>query len=176
MKHSIGKLLGVAALSLFGLAAQAQDIKVGFNGDMAASASALSGQAATLGLQAAIDDVNAAGGVLGRKLTLVIRDDLSQPPKSIQNMSDLIDNEQVVAVFGPTNSGNALAWKQVPNQKKIPVIGTVGLGTAITYPVSAGADNYMFRISMVDRDQVAGLWAYGKNTAADKNLGDRSEP
>ena len=175
MKHSIGKLLGVAALSLFGLAAQAQDIKLGFNGDMSASPSALSGQAATLGLQAAIDDVNAAGGVLGRKLTLVIRDDLSQPPKSIQNMSDLIDNEQVVAVFGPTNSGNALAWKQVPNQKKIPVIGTVGSGTAITYPVSAGADNYMFRISMVDRDQVSGLMAYVKKNPAVKNLGYLSE-
>jgi branched-chain amino acid transport system substrate-binding protein len=39
----------------------------------------------------------------------VVRDDLSQPPKSIQNMSDLIDNEKVAAVLGPTNSGNALA-------------------------------------------------------------------
>jgi ABC-type branched-subunit amino acid transport system substrate-binding protein len=162
MKHGIYMLLGAAALSFFGLAAQAQDIKLGFNGDLSASPSALSGQAAVLGLQAAIEDVNAAGGVLGRKLTLVIRDDLSQPPKSIQNMSDLIDNEKVVTVFGPTNSGNALAWKQVPNQKKIPVIGTVGSGTAITYPVSAGSDNYMFRISMVDRDQVAGLMAYVK--------------
>jgi len=175
MKHGIYKLLGAAALSFFGLAAQAQDIKLGFNGDMSASPSALSGQAATLGLQAAIDDVNAAGGVLGRKMTLVIRDDLSQPPKSIQNMSDLIDNEKVVTVFGPTNSGNALAWKQVPNQKKIPVIGTVGSGTAITYPVSAGSDNYMFRISMVDRDQVAGLMAYVKKNPAVKNLGYLSE-
>jgi branched-chain amino acid transport system substrate-binding protein len=175
MKHGMYKLLGAAALSFFGFAAQAQDVKLGFNGDLSASPSALSGQAAVLGLQAAIEDVNAAGGVLGRKLTLVVRDDLSQPPKSIQNMSDLIDNEQVVTVFGPTNSGNALAWKQVPNQKKIPVIGTVGSGTAITYPVSAGADNYMFRISMVDRDQVAGLIAYVKKNPAVKNLGYLSE-
>src|SRR6476659_4953065 len=176
MKHGIYKLLGAAALSFFGLAAQAQDIKLGFNGDMSASPSALSGQAATLGLQAAIDDVNAAGGVLGRKLTLVIRDDLSQPPKSIQNMSDLIDNEQVVAVFGPTNSGNALAWKQVPNQKKIPVIGNVGSGTDITKPMSAGADNYMFRVSMVDREQVAALMAYvKKNAAASKVIGLMAE-
>ena len=175
MKRTINTLLGAAALSLFGLAAQAQDIKLGFNGDLSASPSALSGQAATLGLQAAIDDVNAAGGVLGRKLTLVTRDDLSQPPKSISNMSDLIDNEQVVAVFGPTNSGNALAWKQIPNQKKIPVIGTVGSGTAITYPVSAGADNYMFRISMVDRDQVSDLMAYVKKNPEVKNVGYLSE-
>jgi branched-chain amino acid transport system substrate-binding protein len=175
MKRTINTLLGAAVLSLFGLAAQAQDIKLGFNGDLSASPSALSGQAATLGLQAAIDDVNAAGGVLGRKLSLVTRDDLSQPPKSISNMSDLIDNEQVVAVFGPTNSGNALAWKQIPNQKKIPVIGTVGSGTAITYPVGAGADNYMFRISMVDRDQVSDLMAYVKKNPKVKNVGYLSE-
>src|SRR5258708_1049209 len=176
MKQSIGKLLGAAALSLFGLAAQAQDIKLGFNGDLSASPSALSGQAAVLGLQAAIEDINAAGGVLGRQLTLVVRDDLSQPPNSILNMQDLTDSERGVTGFGPASSGNGLAWKQVPNQKKIPVIGTVGSGTAITYPVSAGADNYMFRISMVDRDQVAGLMAYVKKNSAVKNLGYLSEP
>ena len=114
---------------------QAQDIKLGYNGDLSASPSAQSGQAAVLGMQAAMDDINAAGGVLGRKLVLVSRDDLSQPPKSIQNMSELIDNEKVVAVFGPTNSGNAMAWKHIPNQKKIPVIGNVGSGTDITKPM-----------------------------------------
>src|SRR5688572_10875706 len=142
MKRNVSKLLGAVALSFFASAAQAQDIKLGFNGDLSASPSALSGQSAVLGLQAAIEDVNAAGGVLGRKLTLVIRDDLSQPPKSIQNMSDLIDNEKVVTIFGPTNSGNAMAWKHIPNQKKIPVLNPISSATDITKPVSAGADNY----------------------------------
>jgi branched-chain amino acid transport system substrate-binding protein len=153
-----------AALAGFVIAGAvyAQDIKIGYNGDLSASPSAQSGQAAVLGMQAAIDDINAAGGLLGKKLSLVVRDDTSQPPKSIQNMSDLIDNEKVVAVFGPTNSGNAMAWKHIPNQKKIPVIGNVGSGTDITKPMSAGADNYMFRVSMVDREQVAALMAYVK--------------
>src|SRR5439155_21889991 len=171
----IHTLVLAATLSVVALGAEAQDIKLGFNGDLSASPSALSGQAATLGLTAAIDDVNAAGGVLGRKLVLVVRDDLSQPPKSIQNMSDLIDNEKVVAVFGPTNSGNALAWKQIPNQKKIPVIGTIGSGTDITKPISPGADNYMFRVSMVDREQVAGLMAYVKKDGKAKNVGYLTE-
>lgn len=162
---------GLVAASL----ASAQDIKLGYNGDLSASPSAQSGHAAVLGMQAAIDDVNAAGGVLGRKLTLVTRDDQSQPPKSIQNMSDLIDNEKVVAVFGPTNSGNAMAWKHIPNQKKIPVIGNVGSGTAITAPMSAGADNYMFRVSMVDRDQVGALMAYVKKNSAAKVVGLMAE-
>src|SRR6478752_6785417 len=158
----IHTLVWAAAFSVTAFGASAQDIKLGFNGDLSASPSALSGQAATLGLQAAIDDVNKAGGVLGRKLTLVVRDDLSQPPKSIQNMSDLIDNEKVVAVFGPTNSGNAMAWKHIPNQKKIPVLNPISSATDITKPVSAGADNYMFRVSMVDREQISGLLAYTK--------------
>lgn len=156
--------------------AHAQDIKLGYNGDLSASPSAQSGHAAVQGMQAAIDDINAAGGVLGgRKLVLVTRDDLSQPPKSIQNMSDLIDNEKVVAVFGPTNSGNAMAWKHIPNQKKIPVLGNVGSGTDITKPMAPGADNYMFRVSMVDRDQVGALMAYVKKNPAAKAVGLMAE-
>jgi branched-chain amino acid transport system substrate-binding protein len=151
-------LLTVAAT--LAVSAHAQEIKLGFNGDLSASPSAQSGKAGVIGIQAAIDDINAAGGVLGRKLTLVIRDDQSQPPKSIQNMSDLIDNEKVVAVLGPTNSGNALAWKHLPNQKKVVSMGMIGSGTDITKPMAPGAENYMFRVSMVDREQVAGLVAY----------------
>jgi branched-chain amino acid transport system substrate-binding protein len=173
--HRIRTVAATLAGFAIAAAAQAQDIKLGYNGDLSASPSAQSGQAAVLGMQAAIDDINAAGGVLGKKLTLVVRDDTSQPPKSIQNMSDLIDNEKVVAVFGPTNSGNAMAWKHIPNQKKIPVIGNVGSGTDITKPMSAGADNYMFRVSMVDREQVAALMAYVKKNPASKVVGLMAE-
>jgi branched-chain amino acid transport system substrate-binding protein len=172
---SFGLAAMLAGLAVTGIA-RAQDIKIGYNGDLSASPSAQSGQAAVAGMQAAIDDINAAGGLLGKKLELVVRDDTSQPPKSIQNMSDLIDNEKVVAVFGPTNSGNAMAWKHIPNQKKIPVIGNVGSGTDITKPMSPGADNYMFRVSMVDREQVAALMAYvKKNAATSKVIGLMAE-
>ena len=106
--------------------------------------------------------------VLGKKLVLVVRDDQSQPPKSIQNMSDLIDNEKVTAVFGPTNSGNALAWRHIPNQKKVVSMGMIGSGTDITKPMSPGADNYMFRVSMVDREQIAALMAYAVKTGTKK--------
>ncbi|MFM0616320.1 ABC transporter substrate-binding protein [Paraburkholderia nemoris] len=176
MARIIAALLASYTLVSVAPAASAQEIKIGFNGDLSASPSAQSGQAAVLGMQAAIADINAAGGVLGKKLTLVVRDDVSQPPKSIQNMSDLIDNEKVVAVFGPTNSGNAMAWKHVVDQKKIPVIDNVSAGTDITKPMSPGADNYMFRVSMVDREQIAALMAYvRKNAAQSKRVGFMSE-
>jgi branched-chain amino acid transport system substrate-binding protein len=166
LKRLCAGLLAAAAVTAISTGVSAQDIKLGYNGDLSASPSAQSGQAAVIGMEAAIADINAAGGVLGRKLTLTTRDDVSAPPKSIQNMSELIDNEKVVAVFGPTNSGNAMAWKHIANQKKIPVLGNVGSGTDITKPMSPGADNYMFRVSMVDREQVAALMAYVKKNAA----------
>lgn len=164
------------ALGALASGASAQEIKLGYNGDLSASPSAQSGQAAVLGMEAAVADINAAGGLMGRKLTVVARDDVSAPPKSIQNMSDLIDNEKVSAVFGPTNSGNAMAWKHIANQKKMIVIGNVSSGTDITKPMSAGADNYMFRVSMVDREQVSALMAYvKKNVATSKVIGLMAE-
>jgi branched-chain amino acid transport system substrate-binding protein len=175
LKTMYAGLLSALALAALASGAAAQDIKIGYNGDLSASPSAQSGQAAVLGMEAAIADVNAAGGVLGKKLALIVRDDTSAPPRSIQNMSDLIDNEKVVAVFGPTNSGNAMAWKHIANQKKIPVIGNVGSGTDITKPMAPGADNYMFRVSMVDREQVAALMAYVKKNPATKVVGLMAE-
>ena len=161
---SIPKFLkrAVLAASIVAAAAASAQVKIGYNGDLSASPSAQSGQAAVLGMEAAVADINAAGGVLGKKLELITRDDTSAPPKSIQNMSELIDSEKVAAVFGPTNSGNAMAWKHIANQKKVPVIGNVSSGTDITKPMSPGADNFMFRVSMVDREQVAALMAYVK--------------
>jgi branched-chain amino acid transport system substrate-binding protein len=170
VNHLFASLVSAITLAAFSTISSAEDIKIGYNGDLSASPSAQSGQAAVIGMEAAIADINAAGGLLGRKLGLVVRDDTSTPPKSIQNMSDLIDNEKVAAVFGPTNSGNAMAWKHLANQKKIPVIGNVGSGTDITKPMSPGADNYMFRVSMVDREQVAALMAYVKKNAAQSKV------
>lgn len=175
LKRICKQVLAVTALATLALGACAQDIKLGFNGDLSASPSAQSGLAAVLGMQAAIDDINKAGGVLGRKLTLVTRDDSSQPGKSIQNTTELIDNEKIAAMFGPTNSGNAMAWKHIVNQKKIPEIGNVGSGTDITKPMSPNADNYMFRVSMVDRPQVAALMAYVKKNPTSKVVGLMAE-
>lgn len=165
---SIFRHLALAASVMGATLAQAQEIKLAYNGDLSASPTAQSGRAAVAGIQAAIEDINAAGGVLGRKLTLVVRDDLAQPAKSIQNMVELIDNEKVVAVLGPTNSGNAMAWKRIPNEKQIVSFQSNAQATDITKPLSPGADNYVFRLSMYDRAQAAGLMAYAKKSGTTK--------
>lgn len=150
----------VAGIAIMAASAYAQDIKIGYNADQSATAVADLGTAGRWGFEAAVEDINKSGGLLGRKVVGVIRDDLGSPPKSIQNMTELIDNEKVIAVIGPANSGNALAWLHIPQQQKIPVIVPIGTATEITLRYAKEPQNYLFRVSMVDREQVALLGAY----------------
>ena len=125
------KMCAVAA-ALLASTVQAQDIRIGYNADQSASGVAELGTAGRWGFEAAIEDINKAGGILGRKVVGIIRDDLGAPPKSIQNMTELLDSENVAAVVGPANSGNALAWLHLPQQKKIPVVVPIATATDIT--------------------------------------------
>ncbi len=169
--HKRRLFLAAALYSLSTAAVQAQDIRIGFNADQSGTAAAELGMAARHGFELAIEDLNKAGGVLGRKLVGVVRDDTGAPPKSIQNMTELIDSEKVAGVIGPTNSGNALAWLHIPQQKKIPVIVPVATATDITKRYAADAQNYIFRVSMVDREQVALLLAYAVKSSKNKKIG-----
>jgi branched-chain amino acid transport system substrate-binding protein len=153
-------LLAAALFALAATGVRAQDIKIGYNADQSASGVAELGTAGRWAFEAAIEDLNKGGGILGRKVVGVIRDDLGAPPKSIQNMTELIDNEKVDAVVGPANSGNALAWLQIPQQRKIPVVVPIATGSEITLRYAKEPQNYLFRFSMVDREQVALLAAY----------------
>lgn len=169
-RRTFGALMVSAGMAL-SLPAYAQnEIKIGYNADQSASGAAELGLSGLYGFQAAIDDLNAQGGVLGRKVVGVIRDDAGAPPKSIQNMNELIDNEKVAAVVGPTNSGNALAWLHIPQQKKVPVISHVATATDITARYAKEPQNYIFRVSMVDREQLALLAAYAVKASKSKNI------
>ena len=161
--------LAIGASALAG-SANAQDIKIGYNADMSGSGAAELGVAGRYGFEAAIEDINKNGGLLGRKVVGVIRDDLGTPPKSIQNMTELIDNEKVVGVIGPTNSGNALAWLHIPQNAKIPVISPIATATEITTRYAKEPQNYLFRVSMVDREQVALLAAYAVKASKNKKI------
>lgn len=169
-RRTLGALLVSTGMALSLPALAQNEIKIGYNADQSASGAAELGLSGLYGFQAAIDDLNAQGGVLGRKVVGVIRDDAGAPPKSIQNMNELIDNEKVAAVVGPTNSGNALAWLHIPQQKKVPVISHVATATDITARYAKEPQNYIFRVSMVDREQLALLAAYAVKASKSKNI------
>ncbi|MDA8249390.1 MAG: ABC transporter substrate-binding protein [Rhodospirillales bacterium] len=160
MKRSFTAAALAAAFGLAAGAAHAQDIAIGYNSDMSATGSAEFGISSKYGIELAVDDLNRQGGLLGHKVVAIYRDDFGQPPKAIQNANELIDNEHVVLLLGAANSGNVLAWMHIPEQKKIPVISPIGTATAITQRYMSAPANFMFRDSMVDRDQISLILAY----------------
>ena len=125
----------------------AQDIKIGLVAALTGQ-SAQSGEAITRGLTIAIDEINAKGGVLGKKLVLVRRDDESSPPKGLAAARELISNEKVAALFGGIDSPVSLAIIPVVNKEKVPFMGVWAAATNIT---KNGANpNYVFRVSAQD--------------------------
>jgi len=102
-----------------------------------------------LGLQIAIDEINAAGGLLdGRMIELIQRDDESKPPKGLIAARELIFNEDVAAFFGGIDSPVSLAIAPLANQEKTPFMAVWAAATGIT---RNGADpNYVFRVSAID--------------------------
>lgn len=171
MIRKFAKATAVALTVACALTAHAQDvIKIGYTADQSASGVAELGIAGRWGFEAAIEDINKSGGILGRKVVGVIRDDLGTPPKAIQNVTELIDNEKVQAIVGPANSGNALAWLHLPQQKKVPVIVPIATSTEITARYAKEPQNYLFRVSMVDREQVALLAAYAAKASKDHKI------
>ena len=119
-------------LSLFiGMSARAEEgIKIGVETPLTGSG-ATPGHLLLWGFQIAADEINAKGGVLGKKIIPVIRDDESQVQKAITNVKELIYNEKVCAIFGPLNSGSALAIVPIVQQEKVPVMFSVATATRI---------------------------------------------
>ena len=111
--------------------------------------SALSGESITRGLEIAIEEVNANGGVLGgRQLELVSRDDESDPAKGVAAARELIEQEEVAVVFGGLDSPVSLAMLPVFHELETPYMGVWAAATGITR--NDFEPNYAFRVSAND--------------------------
>ena len=129
-------------------AAQAQEpIKIGLVTALSGQ-SARAGEALTRGLQIAIDELNAAGGVLGRKFELLRRDDEATPAKGVLAARELVFKEKVAVLFGGLDTPVSIAIVPIMNEAKVPFMGPWAAGTPIT---KNGANpNFVFRVSAVD--------------------------
>lgn len=142
------KPLAAAALAFAALTgmAQAADIKLGV-------AEALSGGAAQYGLsiragfQLAADEINAAGGINGNKLVLVIEDEQGKKEEAINAFKKLIFQDKVLMLFGPTLSNSAQAADPIAQGAKTVVFGTSNTADGIT---SIG--DHVFRNSVTEAD------------------------
>lgn len=139
-------LLALAIATTFSMGVQAADIKIGV-------AEALSGGAAQYGIsirngfQLAADEINAAGGVNGDKLQLIVEDEQGKKEEAINVFKKLIFQDKVLMVFGPTLSNSAQAADPVAQAAK-----TVAFGTSNTADGITSIGDYVFRNSVTEAD------------------------
>ncbi len=131
--------------------------------------SAKSGEAITRGLTIAIDEINAAGGILGRPVELIRRDDESNPSKGLLAARELIQKEKVAVLFGGLDTPVSLAIVPLANQLKVPFMGPWAAGTPITR--NGAKENYVFRVSAVDEIVDEALVQYAIDKFAMKKPG-----
>jgi branched-chain amino acid transport system substrate-binding protein len=139
---------GIIAIAFAGqIVFAAEPIRIGVITKLS-GADANSGEAQILGLTIAADEINKAGGINGRPIELVMRDDENLPSKGIMLIRELANKQNVVALIGGIYSGNAIASNPIISEIKIPYLITLPAGKkVIDY---SNKPNYMFRVSAND--------------------------
>ena len=153
MKIHFAKLAVASVVLSFGsIAAAADSIKIGVAGPFTGGSSSM-GVSMRDGVRLAVEEINKSGGVLGRKLQVVERDDEAKNERGVQIAQELINKEKVTATVGYINTGVALASQRFFQEAKIPVMNNVATGSVITTQFKDQPENYIFRNSAHDSIQ-----------------------
>jgi branched-chain amino acid transport system substrate-binding protein len=141
-------LIALAAALLATAAAAAEPIKVG-------AILAVTGPASNLGapeartLEMLVEAQNAKGGVNGRPIQLLLKDSGGSPEKAVSFAKQLIDEEQVVAIVGPSTSGETMAIKAIAEQGQ-----TILLSCAAAEVIVNPLARWVFKVAPKDADAV----------------------
>lgn len=126
----------------------ANEIRVGANFEMTGGV-AQYGQSAANGVKLAFKEANAAGGVLGKKITLIVADNKSEPAESANATTKLITQDKVIALLGPAASSNVLAALPVATEQKVPLVTPTGTNPRITVE-NGKVKDFAFRSCFID--------------------------
>lgn len=145
-----------AAMSFFALTAagcgdaNSDTIKIGANLEMTGT-NATFGQSATNGAKLAIKEVNEKGGVLGKKISLVVADNKSEAAEAANAMQKLISQDKVVGVIAPIASSSVIAGAQVNTDGKVLAISPTASNPKVTVDPDTGKTrDFLFRAAFID--------------------------
>ena len=163
--------LGLATLLLAAFACERRDvggpggttdtggtIKVGVYGDLSGQTSSF-GESTRDGVKMAVDEINAAGGINGRQIEVVVEDDQGQPQQASTVVTKLINQDKVVAIIGEVASSNSLAAAPKAQEAKVPMITP-----SSTNPKVTQVGDYIFRVCFTDDFQGAVAAKFAANT------------
>jgi branched-chain amino acid transport system substrate-binding protein len=121
----------ILGLLLFLSNGYAQDIKLGWVGPLTGPA-VDTGVNMKNGSMLALEEINASGGVLGKKIVLIMEDDAGVPAQAVNAVQKLVDKDKVIGVVGALNSSSTLASMEVTQRAKIPQITPISIADKIT--------------------------------------------
>lgn len=163
-------LMAVSLLTGCGSQADEETITIGV-------LSALTGTSANYGLSEknaamlAEEDLNAAGGINGKKVKIVVEDTAASPQEGVNACRKLIEQDGACMIVGPAQSGVAMACASLCNEAKVPLLATFATNPKVTLDDSGNVHPYVYRICFTDPYQGKVLSEYafselGKTKAA----------
>jgi len=150
MKGIVSKvMMGAAALGLMlAPAAWAENIKVGAILAVTGPMSFLGGPE-TRTLEMLVAETNAKGGINGNQVELILKDSTGNPEKAVSFAKQLIEEDKVVAIIGPSSSGETMQIKKIAEDGKTPLLSCAA-AEVIVDPVAS----YVFKTPQKDSDAV----------------------
>ncbi len=131
----------------------------------------LTGSKATFGISSdngvklAVEDVNKAGGLLGKQIKLVTEDNQGKPSETQTVVQKLINRDKVIAVIGEVASSNSKAGAPICQQNKIPMVSP-----ASTNPEVTNIGDYIFRVCFIDPFQATVMSKFAMNSLKVKRV------
>ena len=155
--------LALPAAAIFGLTAcdkkdAGNEILIGEYGSLT-GATATFGQSSKRGIEMAVDAINQSGGVLGKKLKVLVEDDQGKPEEAQTVVTKLINKDRVVALLGEIASSNSLAAAPVAQASRIPMVSP-----GSTNPKVTQVGDYIFRVCFIDPFQGLVMAKFAMNT------------
>lgn len=134
------------------------DIVVGEYGSLTGT-TATFGISTKNGIDMAIEEVNKAGGLLGKQVRVIVEDDQGKPEEAQTVVTKLITSDKVIAVLGEVASSRTLAAAPVAQQAGIPMISPSSTNPAVT-----DVGDYIFRVCFIDPFQGYVMARFATNT------------
>lgn len=162
---NLRRVAALASVLVFALAACKGGTGAGDNEIVVGEFGSLTGGTATFGqsthngVTMAFEEINAAGGVLGKKLKVLVEDDQSKPEEAATAVTKLISQDRVVAVIGEVASSRTLAAAPIAQANKVPLISP-----ASTNPRVTQVGDYIFRVCFIDPFQGAVMAKFAGNS------------
>jgi len=145
-------------------------IKVGVNYELSGEVAAY-GTTAKDAILLAFDEINAAGGVLGKKIEAVVLDNKSDAAEALNVATKLITQEKVVAHLGPATTGATLNVVPVCTEYKVPLITNSATNPDVTVdPQTKETREYVFRTCFIDPPQAVVAAEFAVNQLGKKKM------